>query len=76
MEARLTDPRQCHPYHKLFEKEGQRAIDGSTPETAHLAKRCNSRAVDQEALGPHLDDIEVVAAYKMPLASVAEPRAE
>jgi hypothetical protein len=65
MERRCSNPTLCHPYHRLFEKEGQRFPRGSTLETAHLAQRCNERAVDQEALGFDLRDIDIVTPYRI-----------
>jgi hypothetical protein len=65
MERRCSNPTLCHPYHRLFEKEGQRLPRGSTPETAHLAQRCSERAVDQEALGFELGDLNIAAPYRI-----------
>ncbi|WP_280347436.1 Wadjet anti-phage system protein JetD domain-containing protein [Pseudomonas sp. BN414] len=67
MESRCFNPMLCHPYHRLFEKDGQRFPRGSTPETAHLAKRCSNRAVDQEALGFDLGAVDIVAPYRLPI---------
>lgn len=65
MEKRCANPMLCHPYHRLFEKEGQRLPLGITTESAHLAEKCMTRAVDQEALGRDLEGIDVVAPYRM-----------
>ncbi len=65
MEKRCSNPMLCHPYHRLFEKEGQRLPRGSTSESAHLAQRCNERAVDQEALGFDLGNIDIVTPYRL-----------
>ena len=65
MDKRLTNPQLCHPYHALFEKDGQRVISGATPEATYLARRCSDRAVDQEALGSELDEVEVVAPFRL-----------
>lgn len=70
MEARLCNNALCHPYHPLFEKQGQRPLMGETTETAHLAQRCRLRAVDQEALGTELDDVDVVGIYRIPAPRV------
>ena len=67
MENRCFNPTLCHPYHRLFEKEGQRFPRGSTPEIVHLARRCSDRAVDQEALGFDLGNIDIVAPYRLPI---------
>jgi hypothetical protein len=69
MEERLRNKTLCHPYHKLFEKDGQRPPRGATPETAHLTNMCLQRAVDQEALGYELSDVDVLAPYHLPPAS-------
>ncbi|MCY1364457.1 hypothetical protein D9M69_512580 [compost metagenome] len=65
MEKRCSNPMLCHPYHRLFEKEGQRLPRGSTSESAHLAQRCSERAVDQEALGFDLGNIDIVTPYRL-----------
>ncbi|MFJ2689430.1 Wadjet anti-phage system protein JetD domain-containing protein [Pseudomonas sp. NPDC087336] len=65
MDKRLTNPQLCHPYHALFEKDGQRVICGATPEATYLARRCADRAVDQEALGSELDEVEVAAPFRL-----------
>lgn len=66
MEARLKSNTLCHPYHRLFEKAGQRQPKGDIPAIAYLAERCRSRAVDQEALGMALNDIDVTGVYIAP----------
>ncbi|MFJ2466745.1 Wadjet anti-phage system protein JetD domain-containing protein [Pseudomonas sp. NPDC087615] len=66
MDKRLTNPQLCHPYHALFEKDGQRVVNGATPGAAYLAKRCTHRAVDQEALGSELNEVEVVTPFRIP----------
>ncbi|MNV96652.1 hypothetical protein D3C71_1916810 [compost metagenome] len=65
MDKRLTNPQLCHRYHALFEKDGQRVICGATPEATYLARRCADRAVDQVALGSELDEVEVVAPFRL-----------
>ena len=53
------DPTRSHPYHRLFEKAEQRAPRDLTPMVSQLHAACRSRAVDQEAIGARIDDIEV-----------------
>lgn len=65
MAIRCSNPTLCHPYHRLFEKEGQRFPRGSTPESAHLGQVCCERAVDQEALGFELGGISIAAPYRI-----------
>ncbi|WP_320837239.1 Wadjet anti-phage system protein JetD domain-containing protein [Zhongshania sp.] len=63
MEALLKDPSRGHPYHRLFEKDGQRTVAGSSPEVAHLSVVCKERAVDQEALGSDINSIDLAKPY-------------
>jgi hypothetical protein len=66
MDALLDDHSQCHPYHPLFEKVGQRAATRieSDLDLGYLISRCQNRAVDQEAIVPQLDDVDLGAPYK------------
>ncbi len=63
MEKLAKNPSRCHPYHRLFEKEGQRPARGDTPEVTHLSNVSRDRAVDQEALGNDLNSIEFAKSY-------------
>ena len=66
MDALLDEPTQCHPYHSLFGKVGQRTavqLEGDV-EVNYLARRCRLRAVDQEAIVPMIDDIDFTAPFE------------
>lgn len=63
MEKLVKDPKRSHPYHRLFEKDGQRPVKGETQEVVHLSKVCRDRAVDQEALGNNLNFLEIAKPY-------------
>lgn len=65
MEKLIADPSRSHPYHRLFEKEGQRMAKGETAEVTHLSAVCSDRAVDQEALGSDIDGIGVAKPYSI-----------
>lgn len=66
LEKRANDPNHSHPYHRLFDKDGQRPARGDTPEVVHLSEVCRERAVDQESLGTKLDMIEFTKPYRIP----------
>ena len=63
MEKLALTARHSHPYHRLFDKAGQREARGETPEVAHLSRVCRDRAVDQEALGKDIDSVAVATPY-------------
>lgn len=63
MEKLASVTQRSHPYHRLFEKAGQRRASGDTPEVVHLSKVSRHRSVDQEALGNNIDAIQLAAPY-------------
>jgi hypothetical protein len=71
MDPLLDDPLRSHPYHDLFEKEGQRPPRGLTPAVRYLAARCALRAVDQEMLCRSIADVPLAHPYVAPSLSGA-----
>ncbi|ROT94724.1 hypothetical protein EB809_18785 [Marinobacter sp. R17] len=63
MEKLTSIPERSHPYHRLFEKAGQRQARGDTPEVAYLSRVCRHRSVDQEALGENINEIQLTMPY-------------
>lgn len=66
LEQRAKNPNSGHPYHRLFDKQGQRPARGDTPEVVHLSTVCRERAVDQESLGADLAAIDFTKPYRIP----------
>lgn len=66
LEKRANNPNHSHPYHRLFDKAGQRPARGDTAEVIHLSAVCRDRAVDQESLGSNLAMIDFTKPYRIP----------
>lgn len=65
MDRMLNDRRCSHPYHRLFEKDGQRSPpSGYEADVAYLAGRCSQRAVDQEAVVRIVDQINLTMPFE------------
>ncbi|GAA0571301.1 Wadjet anti-phage system protein JetD domain-containing protein [Caenispirillum bisanense] len=75
MEKMLDDRRTSHPYSKLFGagKPNQRAPRGELPEVRHLAERCRYRAVDQEAVWPLPDWVQLGEEYRIAAPGAGTP---
>lgn len=65
MDRMLDDGRRSHPYHRLFEKDGQRTPpSGHEADVAYLAGRCSQRAVDQEAVVRIVDQVDLTKPFE------------